>query len=233
MRRKHASVQASLPLDDIAGDVIRLRGGDYRGVLEAGSVNFALKSEAEQEAILAGYRRWLNALAYPVQILVRIVPTDVEVYLAGLRAARGNRSEDLWRRLAHDHETFVRRIARERTLLDRRSYVVVPAGTGGAFERTGIAWPWRRTDRKREAATLLAARRALAFRSAEIAQGLAAFGVPTRRLDGAELAALWRASLAGAALTAGAQPPPPSSVLTGRTAALPPAKPPTKEAIHA
>src|SRR5690606_16194913 len=147
MPRKHAGVQASLPLDDIAGDVVCLRGGDHRAVIEAGSVNFALKSDAEQEATLAGYRRWLNALAYPVQVLVRIVPTDVEVYLRGLHQARGPRSADIWRRLAQDHEAFVRRIARERTLLDRRCYVVVPAGIGGAFERTGVAWPWRRVNR--------------------------------------------------------------------------------------
>ncbi len=224
-RRRLASAQALLPLEEIAGDVVRLRGGDYRGVLEAGSVNFALKSEAEQEAILAGYRRFLNALAYPVQILVRVVPTDVEVYLDGLRrrgemrgqrGARGDRSADLWRRLAQDHETFVRRIARERTLLDRRCYVVVPAGMGGAFERSGIAWPrapWRRPQHA-AAGTAIVARRALAFRCAEVAQGLAAFGVPTRRLGDDELIALWRASLAGTPVTARNAPPPPTAVLT-------------------
>ena len=93
MRKRHrrarlASAQELLPLDEIAGEVLRLRGGDYRAVLQAGSVNFALKSDAEQEAIIAGYRRFLNGLAYPLQVLVRVVPTDVEGYLAGLRGAR-------------------------------------------------------------------------------------------------------------------------------------------------
>ncbi len=227
MPRKHAGVQASLPLDDIAGDVVCLRGGDHRAVIEAGSVNFALKSDAEQEAILAGYRRWLNALAYPVQVLVRIVPTDVEVYLGGLRHPCGTRSAEVWQRLAQDHEAFVRSIARERTLLDRRCYVVVPAGTGGAFERSGIAWPWRRGNRTPRSG-LIPARRALTFRCAEIAQGLSAFGVPTRRLEGADLVSLWRASLAGTSLTAGGEPPPRTSVLTA-----PPSSSDRREAVHA
>ncbi|GMU39439.1 MAG: hypothetical protein AMXMBFR23_03050 [Chloroflexota bacterium] len=224
MRRKHASVQASLPLDDIVGDVVRLRGGDCRAILEAGSVNFALKSEAEQEAILAGYRRFLNGLSYPLQVLVRIVPTDVEGYLEGIRGGRGRKGMDLWRRLAVDHETFVRTVARERSLLDRRCYVVVPAGTGGAHERTGIAWPWRRHRPARETATVLASRRALAFRCAEVAQGLAAFGVTTRRLEQAELISLWRAALAGTSMTTvagGVQPGDPAAatpVLTLRLA---------------
>jgi len=193
-RRRSASVQELLPLDEIAGDVLRLRGGDYRAVLQAGSVNFALKSEAEQEAILAGYRRFLNGLAYPLQVLVRVVPADVEGYLAGLRDARAG--TETMRRLALDHEAFVRRIARERTLLDRRFFVIVPAGMDGAFERRGIAWPWRRgAGRERLRADLMAARRRLAFRCSELVQGLAAFGVTTRRLDGEELAALWRETL--------------------------------------
>ncbi|MEZ4503959.1 MAG: hypothetical protein R3C39_15150 [Dehalococcoidia bacterium] len=192
--RRLASAQELLPLEEIAGDLLRLRGGDYRAVLQAGSVNFALKSETEQEAILAGYRRFLNGLAYPLQVLVRVVPTDVEAYLAGLRDARSG--TDTLRRLAQDHEAFVRRMARERTLLDRRFYVVVPAGMDGAFERNGLSWPWRRgAVHERQRSDLIAARRKLAFRCGEVMQGLGSFGVTARRLDGDELAALWRATL--------------------------------------
>jgi hypothetical protein len=82
----------------------------------------------------------------------------------------------------------VRGIARERTLLERRCYVVVPAGMGGAFERTGLAWPWRRAQaRAHRSPTLVTARRKLVFRCDEVAEGLAAFGVPCRRLHDREL----------------------------------------------
>ena len=142
-KRPLASVQELLPLEEIVDDILCLRGGDYRAALEAQSVNFALKSEGEQEAIMAGYRAFLNALSYPIQVLVRILPTDVEAYLAGLRERFGGRGGETLRRLALDHETFVRRLARERTLLERRFYVVIPAGLEGVFERRGIRWPWQ------------------------------------------------------------------------------------------
>jgi hypothetical protein len=61
------------------------RAGDCRAVLEAQSVNFALRSDEEKEGIMAGYRAFLNSLSYPIQVLVRILPTDVETYLAALR----------------------------------------------------------------------------------------------------------------------------------------------------
>lgn len=189
-----ASVQELLPLEDIVDDVLCLRGGDYRAVLEAQSVNFALKSEAEQEAIMAGYRAFLNALSYPIQVVVRILPTDVESYLAGLRERFGGRGGEVLRRLALDHEAFVRRLARERTLLERRFYVVVPAGLEGAFERRGVRWPWQGAPRDVRH-NLEAAARQLAFRCQELAQTLASFGVPTRRLSSEELAHLWNGFL--------------------------------------
>lgn len=198
-RRRAASAQEQLPLEEIVGDIIRLRGGESRAVLQAGCVNFALKSESEQDAILAGYRRFLNSLSYPLQILIRVVPTDVGAYLAAIEDGQPERSETL-RRLARDHTAFVRRIARERTLLDRRFYVVVPSGSRAPGARRGLAWPWRRSaTQEQQHLDLLADRRQLAFRCSELGQGLAAFGVSTRRLDESELAALWRATLAGTA----------------------------------
>ena len=200
-RRRLASVQEILPLEEIAGDIVCLRGGDYRSVLETSSVHFALKSEPEQEAILAGYRRFLNGLTYPLQVLVRLVPADVEGYLAGLGGAL--RGTETLRRLALDHEAFVRRIARERTLLDRRFFVVVPAGTDEARGRDAPGWPSLGrllrpgVQSPRQQSDLARARRTLSFRCGEVEQGLGSFGVSTRRLGGGELAALWRDVLGG------------------------------------
>jgi len=203
--RRTASAQELLPLDDVIDDVVRLRSGEYRAALQAGCVNFALKSEAEQDAILAGYRRFLNGLSHPLQLLVRVVPTDVGAYLRAIDdgAATGN---EMLRRIARDHEAFVRRIARERTLLDRRFYVVIPCTASAVSGPRRM--PWRRqADGERARLDFLAARRQLAFRCAEVEHGLAAFGVTSWRLDGDELAVLWRTTLLGGATAAMPRPP--------------------------
>ena len=46
-------------------------------VCRASAVTFALRTPAEQEALVAGFARWLNSLAEPVQILVRAEPVDL------------------------------------------------------------------------------------------------------------------------------------------------------------
>lgn len=189
MARRRASAQESLPLEDIVGDVAVLRDGGHCAVIEVSGVHFALRSEAEQEAILAGYRRLLNGLSYPVQLLVRVVPADVERYLAGLHST-AVRPE--LRRLLIDHQAFVRRIAGERALLERRFYVVVPGGVEGASRHGSQHTPWRRRRRSGVESPLADAGRRLRFRCNELTQGLAAFGVSARRLNRDELVTLWR-----------------------------------------
>jgi hypothetical protein len=188
--RRAAGVQDLLPLDDIIEGILCLRGGDYRAVLEAQSINFALKSEAEQEGIIAGYKAFLNSLGYPLQVVVRILPTDVEAYLDGLRRRPRARGDETLRRLALDHEAFVRRLARERSLLERRFYLVIPAGLEGVFEKRGMHWPWQSPPRDIRR-NLDAAAHQLDFRSQEVIQALASFGVMGQRLNTDELSLLW------------------------------------------
>jgi hypothetical protein len=193
---RHGRVQDLLPLAAIDHDVAWMRDAAGRAVLEVASINFALKSGAEQEAILAGYRAFLNGLRFAIQVVVHVEPTDIEQYLAALRARTG--ISPTLARLALDHEAFVRRLARERTLLDRRFYLVVPAGDADpeADASPVWTWPWRRAGRPHTPAQLAALTvQQLTARCEQVAQGLAAIGLPVRRLTATELVALWSAML--------------------------------------
>ncbi len=210
---KHGSVQEMLPLEEIVEGVLCLRGGDYRAVIQAQSVNFALKSEEEQEAVMAAYRSFLNSLSHPLQMLVRILPTNVEPYLAGFRTnVTTHANSEAIRRLALDHEMFVRRLARERTLLERRFYLVVPSGHADGEGHVAIRWPWQRSGRGRDGQQLAVAAAQLDARCHEIAQGLTSFGVSSQRLRSEALAELWAACLCSQvsqvapSLSAGARP---------------------------
>lgn len=217
------SVQDLLPLADIDRDVVQLRDGACRAVLETGSLGFALRSEAEREAILAGYRAFLNSLHFPLQILVRVQPADVEGYLAGLRSRSdaGNYLHPALARLALDHEAFVRRLAREHVLLDRRFYVVVPAGDdapdGAALMPPVAWWPGRRRPPTPAQQAAVAVRQ-LAARCGQVTEGLVGLGLAVRRLAEEELAALWYAMLAPDRARLQSLPPAPALVARLRRA---------------
>ncbi len=182
----HASVQARhLRLDAIADDSLCLGAGRYRAVLEVEGIHFGLLGEDEQEAILSGFAGWLNGLAYPVQMLVRVSPWDLDRYVAALeRRARDDLGPEM-AALARDHMAFLHGLARERTLLERRLYLVVPGGS--ADERPRVPRPFGRVDEPPDAS---AVRRQLTARCEEVARGLGRCRLTARRLSNLELAQL-------------------------------------------
>ncbi|MGD9893043.1 MAG: hypothetical protein AB7N70_26890 [Dehalococcoidia bacterium] len=182
------SVQtAHLSLEEITDGVVRLAGGQYRAVLEVGSVNFALQADGEQEATVASFAAFLNSLTFPVQILIRVLPIDLDGYLSELER-RARALPPALAELARDHVLFLRRLARSRTLLERRFYLVVPAQATASMTRRG--WPFGRPSAELGAD---AARRQLTFRCEEIERQLGRCGLTVRRLGDVELAQLFYA----------------------------------------
>jgi hypothetical protein len=187
------SVQtARVDLESIAEGVVALTDGEYRAILEVTGSSNALDDDARQEAALAGYAAFLNALNFPVQVLVRAVPVELGRYLSAIEErARRDLPGEL-ATLAREHALFVQGLARRRTLLERRFYVVVPAQSMGS--RGGLAW---RTGRGgsgvRGPMAAEAAQRQLTFRCDEVARQLMRCGLAARRLGDLELAQLFLA----------------------------------------
>jgi hypothetical protein len=180
-----ASVQtAHLALEAIEDDVLRLAGDDYRAVLEVGSVNFGLQGEAEQEVVVASFAAFLNGLTFPIQILVRVLPVNVDGYLHELEE-KARRLPDELAELARDYVTFLRKLARNRTLLERRFYLVVPAELETSNGRQG--WPF---NRKVQTPGMEAARRQLTLRCEEVERQVGRCGLTARRLSTGEISEL-------------------------------------------
>ena len=181
--------QTLVALDRIEDSIAYLRGGLARAVLEVGSINFRLKGEVEQEAIIAGYAGCLNSLTFPVQILVRVLPIDVERYLTELEERARRELNDALIELARDHLQFVRRLARSRTLLERRFYVVVPGG----YSQAVVKLPWfpRRRESRTDKTSLA---QQITFRCEEVERQLTRCGLQVRRLGDTDLAQLYYSS---------------------------------------
>jgi hypothetical protein len=180
-----------LGIASIAEGVVASTDGEYHAVLEISGTANPFDDDSRQEAVLAGFSTFLNALAFPIQILVRALPVDLSRYVATLED-RGRRAADLQlAELAHDHAVFVQALARQRTLLERRFYLVVPAER---TTRRRSLWPVRSggrevdADHRREAA-----RHQLTFRCDDVGRQLARCGLTARRLTDLELAQLYLA----------------------------------------
>ncbi|HLZ27861.1 MAG TPA: hypothetical protein VKV73_11130 [Chloroflexota bacterium] len=191
---KHASVQtARLGIATIRDGVVGLVGGDYRAVLEVSGTASPSEDDARQEALLAGFATFLNGLSYPIQILVRASPVDLTRYAAGLEERGRQVLDGQLAALAHDHAAFVQGLARQRTLLERRFYVVVPAESCARAGWTRVFSGVRHASEQRTEPRRDAARHQLTFRCDDLARQLTRCGLAVRRLADLELAQLYLA----------------------------------------
>ncbi len=75
------STENMLPISEIRGDALILKDGWLRAVLKIDWVNLDLKDSEEQQIILERYKRFLNGLDFPIQILVRNTYLDLTPYI--------------------------------------------------------------------------------------------------------------------------------------------------------
>ena len=181
-----------LPLAGIdANGVVDLGPDGLAVICRASAVTFSLRTPAEQEALVAGFARFLSSLAEPVQVLVRAERLDVRPAICALLDAAPGLPHVALERAARDHAAFLAELAASRDLLRREVLVVLrqPAGQASA-DGHGAG---RLLRRAAEAVTALGA----AGVSLSVLDAMAASSVIARCLDPA--APPWPGGLPGAA----------------------------------
>jgi len=83
--QKAKSSQSFVPVQEIRDGVVILKDRTMHAVLMTSSLNFALKSTDEQDAIIAQYQNMLNSLDFSVQFVIHSRKLDIEPYLETLR----------------------------------------------------------------------------------------------------------------------------------------------------
>jgi hypothetical protein len=156
--------------------------------VEVGSVNFQLLDDLDQQGLILSFAAALNSWHFPIEIVIRVLPVDLDRYLANLER-RARQLTGQLAELARDHRLHVRRLARNQALLDHRSYIVVPADD----PRRRWRWPWQRHDEPRVLSGAI--RQQLSLRCSEVQRGLGRCGLAVRRLGTQELGELYYAYL--------------------------------------
>ena len=151
------------PLDPLyraitADGVIGLGDGGAAVAAAVSTVNLALRTPAEQDALTAAYGRWLNSLTGPVQILIRAGHADLSAAVADLEDTAPALPDPDLEAAALDHAAFLADLAAGRDLLTRQVLLVTrePRRTGPGAARSGSSGP-RAAQRTAEAARLLSA----------------------------------------------------------------------------
>jgi PrgI family protein len=189
-------------------------------VAVASTVNFALRTPAEQEALVASYARYLHSLTAPVQMLVRAERLDLSGQIAELRAAAPALPHPALEHAAREHADYLEQLRHTTDLLRRQVLLVLrePLRTAGPTDGLGGASPLAALRAKRQQArttavvdegTRRAAEARLVRRLGEATELLAPAGIAVTPLDAGQATAVLAAACNPDSLV------PPSTALAG------------------
>jgi type IV secretory pathway VirB4 component len=125
MARSTPAAQEFVPLKEIRDDIAILKDGSMRAILMVSSINFALKSQDEQHAILAQFQSFLNTLDFSLQIYVQSRRLNIQPYLELLRTREPAQDNDLMRVQLREYIGFVENLTNEVEIMTKSFFVVI------------------------------------------------------------------------------------------------------------
>jgi hypothetical protein len=156
----------------------------FVNILAVEGMSYDLKSPEEQLVINEQFQRMLAGLSYPVQILWRVLPLNLDDYLEQMVfPVDQTEMEGIWPLLSSTHATFLQQLAQRRTLLKRTIYLILRVdGRGKPQSRAQRLFTRKRSQHWQQ--QVEQARQDLDLRSSEIMRQLGDMGLFVRRLRG-------------------------------------------------
>lgn len=125
-----ASTEQYMDIAEIRDDIVIMKDGTLRAVILVSSINFALKSEDEQTAVVSSYVSFLNSLDFPIQVVIQSRKLNIDAYLDRLKEAERTQRNELLRTQIADYRQFVRELIELGQIMSKRFFVVVPYSPG-------------------------------------------------------------------------------------------------------
>lgn len=124
--QKGLSSQQYLEIGEIKDNVVIMKNGSLRAVLMVSSINFALKSIDEQDAIIYRYQSFLNSLDFSIQIVVNSRQLNIDTYLDVLREEEKKQTNDLLRMQISSYVEYINGLVKMANIVTKTFYIVVP-----------------------------------------------------------------------------------------------------------
>ncbi len=120
------STQQYLDIAEIKDDTVIMKDGTLRAVLLVSSINFALKSEDEQNAIVSSYVRFLNNLNFILQIVIQSRELNISSYIEYLEQKEKEQTNKLLKIQTGEYVEYIKELTSIGKIMNKRFYVVVP-----------------------------------------------------------------------------------------------------------
>lgn len=196
-RRKNVnSFQRYLDISEIKDGVVVLKNQGLRAVMMVSSINFALKSQEEQDAIIYHFQNFLNSLDFSIQIVISSRKLNIEDYYETLTTREKEQSNELLKVQIGEYRNFIKELIEMSNIVNKTFYIVVPYSSSEELAQAGKDFLSGLSGAKKIASSFrsedfLKNRNQLMQRVQHIASGLGGVGVKMTTLNTQELIELF------------------------------------------
>lgn len=120
-----SSTEKFLDIAEVKEDTVIMRDGTLRAVILVSSINFALKSEDEQNAIISAYVSFLNNIDFPLQIVIQSRELNIENYLKSLKQKEKEQTNELLKMQTNEYIQYIQELISMSKIMNKRFYVVL------------------------------------------------------------------------------------------------------------
>ncbi len=118
--------QQFMPVEQIREGVMVMKDKSLKGILLVSSLNFALKSEDEQMAIIYQFQNFLNSLDFSCQIVVNSRKVNITGYIDKIKALEAKQKNELLKVQTAEYRAFIEEIVSNGSIMSKNFYVIVP-----------------------------------------------------------------------------------------------------------
>jgi len=118
--------QDFVPIKEIRNGVVILKDGSMRAVVMVSSINFALKSADEQQAVIMQFQNFLNSLDFSIQISIQSRELDIRPYIAMLEGRYKNEIGDLMKIQIKEYIQFIKSFVDQTSIMTKTFFVIIP-----------------------------------------------------------------------------------------------------------
>lgn len=122
----NTSTQQYLDIAEIKENTVIMRDSTMRAVIMVSSINFALKSEDEQNATIAAYVSFLNNIDFPLQIVIQSRELNIDGYLTTLKQKEREQTNELLKMQTGEYIQYIKELVSISRIMNKRFYIVVP-----------------------------------------------------------------------------------------------------------
>ncbi len=131
------SFQRYFDIAEIKDSTVVLKNQGLRAVLMVSSINFALKSQEEQDAIIYHFQNFLNSMDFSIQIVVSSRRLNIEDYYKTLTIREKEQSNELLKVQIGEYRNFIKKLIELSNIVNKTFYIIVPYSPAEELTQAG------------------------------------------------------------------------------------------------